>query len=483
MPWLWITFISVFVVLILADLFGWHRRHAQISRRAGFFTSGLYLLLAFVLAGFIHAGYDQNVLGMGLSADGTSRLSGREAATQFVTLTLWQIALDLDGVFVVSALFTRLRTPEEVRHRVLMWGTLPAMLVRAALFAVGLWVLQSPWTSHWAKYLITGLLLLAALRMLILRQENHDPARNWLISFVRRFIHISDRFDGDNLVTREKGRLAVSPLLVAIVLLATADIWIAIDSTPALLAISTEPFLLFASSATALLCLRSIYMALDNLRGWLRCVKVGLACMLAYAAVLMALPENDHPPTIWSFILAVASIGAGSIFFLRPGAKLAEGESPIGDDAERAARLALRRARQAIVLVVGLSMLIIGIIMIPAPGPGLVVIFIAFAILGNEFAWARELTSKYKAKAVQAAEDSAAAARKRFRPWVMAPLLLGTAGVFVAAHYIWHIKPLGLIIAAAPVLIGQIVWGYVAWGRTPASPPPSTPPSTPPEQP
>ncbi|GJQ29353.1 MAG: hypothetical protein HBSAPP03_12370 [Phycisphaerae bacterium] len=467
MPWLWITFIATFVLLVLADLFGWHRRTRHTSRRGGFITAGLYVVLAFVLAGFIHAGYENHVLGMGLSADGTSRLTGREAATQFITLTLWQVALDLDGVFVVSALFAHLRTPPEARHRVLLWGTIPALVVRSALLAAGLWVLSAPWTIHWAKYVLTGLLVLAALRMLILRQENYDPSRNWLIRVLRRFVHVADRFDGANLVTREGGRLAMSPLLIAVVLLATADVWIALDSTPAMLAVSREPFLLFASSATALLCLRSVYVALEDLRGWLRCVKIGLACILTYAAVLMALPAREHPATIWSLLLAVASVGAGSVFMLRPGAQAAAvaGVSPLGEEADHAARLALRKARQVIVLVVGLTLLVIGIIMIPAPGPGLVVVFIAMAILGNEFAWARELTAKYRAKAVRAAEESAAAARKRFRPWIMIPLLVGTGSVFVIAHYLLHIKPMGLIIAATPVLIGQCVWGWVAWGR------------------
>ncbi|CAG0949875.1 Putative membrane-bound redox modulator Alx [Phycisphaerales bacterium] len=466
MPTLWITFISLILMLVLADLYGWHRGHTRPTRRGEWITAGLYVLLAFVLGGFIHAGYDHHWLGMGLDADGTTRLEGREAATQFVTLTLWQVALDLDGVFVVSALFSHLATPVAVRHRVLLWGILPGMLVRGAWIAGGLWVLNY---AEWTKYLFTGLLLLAALRMLIVRQENFDETQNWILRFLRRFVHISGRFDGHSLVTREGGRLALTPLLVAVVLLATADAWIALDSTPALLAISREPFLLFAASTMALLCLRSVYIALEDLRGWLRCVKIGLACVLAYAALVLTAPAKDAPSTLESLILLAACVGAGSVFALRPGARFSAEVSPLGEEAEQAARLALRRARQAIVLVFGLSLLVIGIIMIPAPGPGLVVIFVALAVLGNEFAWAKELVTKYRARAIHAAEQSAALARKRFSPWVLLPVVAATIGFFVCLHLFARVPRTGAILSAVPVIIGQLVWGYMAFYRKPPS--------------
>jgi tellurite resistance protein TerC len=470
MPWLWITFIATIILLVLLDLYVWHRGHTRPSRRNEFTTAALYVLLAIALGGVIHLIYERHYFGMGLSSEGSIRLTGRDAAAQFVTLALWQVALDLDGVFVVSALFTHLAVPQAVRHRILFWGIFPAMLVRGLLIGAGLSVLNAPSLEWWARYLLAGLLVLAALRMLILRQENFDPSRNYILAFLRRFVHISERFDGHSLLTRQAGRLAATPLLVALVLLSTADLWIALDSTPALLALSDEPFLLFASSATALLCLRSVYAALEDLRGWLRCVKIGLASMLAYAAILMALPRADHPEIGWSLLLLGASIGAGSVFALRPGAKFAEGESPIGEQAEWAARMALRKARQGITLVVGTSLLVIGLIMIPAPGPGLVVVFVALAILGNEFAWARELTSKYRKLAVRAAAESAAAARKRFSPWLLLLLMLATVAIFVAAHYRLHLQPRGLVIAAIPVLLGQAIWGWITWGKQRRSP-------------
>lgn len=472
MPTLWIAFISLIVLLVLADLYGWHRGRVRPTRRGEWIMTGLYVLLAFVLAGFIHAGYERQWLGMGVSADGTSRMAGEEAATQFVTLTLWQLALDLDGVFVVSALFAHLKTPESMRHRVLLWGILPAMLVRGALLAGGLWVLHY---AEWTRYLFTGLLLLASLRMLIVRQENFDEKQNWILRFLRRFVHISQRLEGTNLLTREGGKVALTPMLVAVVLLASADAWIALDSTPALFAISREPFLLFASSTMALLCLRTVYVALENLRGWLRCVKIGLACVLAYAAIVLAIPGKLTPTTLESLILLAACVSAGSVFALRPGAKFGAEVSPLSPEAEQAARLALRRARQAVVLVVGLSLLIIGIIMIPAPGPGLVVIFVALAVLGNEFAWAKELMTKYRAKAMHAAEQSAAAARKRFSPWVLVPVVAATIAFFVCLHLFAKVPRTGAILGAAPVVIGQLVWGYMAFFRKPSSEHPPRP--------
>lgn len=463
MPWLWITSIAIIVTLVLADLYGWHRGRVRPSRRSEFITSGLYVILAFVAAAFIHEGYEGNWLGM-QDDHGTTLLSGREAATQFLTLTLWQIALDLDGVFIVAALFAHLKTPQEVRHRVLLWGVVPALAMRTGLLMGGWYVLEA-WPL--TRFLLSGLLLLAALRMIVLRQENYDEGRNWILRFLRRFVRVSPEFQGNNLTTRVGGRLALTPLLVAVVLLETADLWVAVDSAPALLAISREPYLLFMSTAMSLLCLRSIYIALEGLRGWLRFVKIGLACVLAYAAVLMALPERLHPSTIESLVLLVACVGAGSIFALRPGSPSAQSEvSPLGEDADRAAKQALRRARQAIMLVVGITLLILGLIMIPLPGPGIIVIFVALAVLGNEFAWARELTAKYRRKAMHAAEASAAAARRRFRPWILAPVMLATTVGFFSLLRL-NIPLTGVLLALVPSLIGQAVWGYMAFFRIP----------------
>lgn len=462
MPWLWLLFTGLIVLLVLSDLYGWHRGHTRPTRRGEFVTTGLYILLTFAIALVVHFAYETHWLGAGVSADGTSRLSGAEAASQFVTLTLWQFALDLDGVFVVSALFAHLRTPERVRHRVLLWSVLPAIAVRGGLILLGAW-LSTHYT--WIKFLLSGLLLLAALRMLVLRQENFDEGKNWILGFLRRFVPNSGRFDGNKLLTREGGRLAFTPLLAAVVLLQSADLWISMDSIPAALAISKEPFLLFASNGMALVLLRAVYVALEGLKGWLRYVKIGLACALAYAAVLTAMPRTDHPPTLESLLVLVLCVGAGMVFALRPRAKQDESVSPLGEEADRAAKMALRRARQAIVLVVGGTLLLAGVVMIPGPGPGIPIAFIALAILANEFAWAREMLHKYRAKVIVTLENSGAVARRHVRPWIMIPFYAFTVLFFTGLHLYARVPVKGAIIAAIPVLIGQSLWGYFTFVR------------------
>jgi tellurite resistance protein TerC len=467
MPWHWFLFVALVCVVVVADLRLEPR--GVTSPRSLVVRLALYVLLLAGVAVAIAFAYARHAFGLGLDPAGAATHTPKQAAVALITLTVWQIALDLDGVFVVSALFAHLRTPHAHRHRILMWSVLSAMTVRAVLLGAGVWTLDA---YHWTRFLASGLLLLAALRMLVIRQESFDAQRNWILAALRRVFPQSSRFRGDAILTREGGRLAFTPLLAALVLLATADLWISLDSIPAALAISRDPFLLFASNALALLCLRSIYLALEHLRDWIRYVKIGLACALTYAAVLMALPSSLHPSFVDSLAVILLCVGAGGVFALHPRARTPAHISPLGEEADRAARAAIRRARQAVVLVVGGSLLLMALVMIPGPGPGIPVAFIALAILANEFAWARDLLHKYRGKAIEAAEASAAAARRRFRPWIMIPMVLGTLAFFgTLVHF--HLVPLaGAILGAIPVLLGQGVWGYLAFVRKPLSLPP-----------
>jgi tellurite resistance protein TerC len=320
--------------------------------------------------------------------------------------------------------------------------------------------------AEWSRYLISGFLVLAALRMLIIRQENMDPLRNPVIRVLRKFIPISERAGGSDLVTREGGRLALTPLLLLVLLLETADAFMALDSIPAVLAITREPLLVFSANAFALLCLRSLYMALSGLTNWLRYVKIGLACSLGYAAVLMSLPAKVRPDEVESIIVLLMSVAAGLIIGM--GTKpTAETVSPLGEEADQFAKATLRQARKVIGLVVGITVVLVGILLVILPGPGLPVVFIGLAILGNEFAWAKRFLDATRQKAEQAVAASTEAARKRLRPWILIPLGLGTIGAFVGVGLWFSLKPTGVLLGLIPALLGQWLWGYLAFYRKP----------------
>lgn len=444
--------------LVLIDLFGIHRGHRAPTARNEWRTAGLYALLAVACGGLLAMAHGEQWLGIGRGGSG---LSAREAFGQFLGAFGWQLALDLDTVFVVTALFVQFRTPREVQHRVLLWGVLLGLFVRGALTAAGAELLhQFPWT----RFVISGLLVLAALRMLVIRQENLDPANNVLIRMLRCVVPVTSRVEGASLFTRVGGRLAVTPLLILVMLLETADAFMAMDSIPAVLAISRDPLLVYSANAFALLCLRSLYVALRDAADWLRYCKIGLACSLGYAAVLMSLPTDLRPTTLESVAVLLLSLAAGTIIGI--GTKGARADvSPLGESADRMAKATLRHARRTIALVVGVTLLAVGVFFVIAPGPGLPVIFIGLAVLGNEFAWAKRFAEKYRAKAEEAVEASSVAARKRFGPWVLIPLVVGTAVVFVVAGHLLRLKPHQVALGLVPAVLGQLAWGYFTYYR------------------
>lgn len=425
--------------------------------------AGWYLLLALVATAFLYSGYDHHWLGLGLHAHSETR--GPQAAKEFLVAFAWLVAFDIDGVFVVSAIFAQLGIPPASRRVVLAWSVPVSLVVRGIAIAVSAWLIPK---FPWVRFAMSGVLVLAALRMLLVRQESINPDTSPLVRTLRWLLPTRQGRVAGEMIAFRAGSLAITPLVAALVLVATADVYLAIDSVPAVFAISHDPVIMFAASAIALPCLRSLYTALDDLRGWLRWVKIGLAVTLGYAAVVVATPPSLRPSTLPSLMVLAVSLGSGMVLALATGKEARRATditSPIGRDAERLTRETLSTARKTIVFVVGMALLIVGLIMLPGPGPGLPVTFAALAILGNEFAWAKRLVDKYRGHAMAAAERSATAARKRFSPWILLPLIGGTIAVFVLIPQFLPVPIGGAILAAIPTVLGQVAWGYIAFFR------------------
>ncbi|MCC6677236.1 MAG: hypothetical protein IT436_08830 [Phycisphaerales bacterium] len=455
---LWISMSLVVVMLVMLDRFLLHPRPEVITPT----TAVARLLFWFLLAMVFNAGvffiYEEHNFGAGLDG-GVHHVGGVEASLQFLTAFVLALALDLDTVFVISAIFTHLRTPAGYRHRVLFWG-IPAAMVGRGIMIFTAGELLDLW--GWFRFVLAVLLILAGLRMILIRQENADPEKNFIYRILRRFVPVSDRQHGADLLALVNGRPALTPLLVTLLLVETADGIFAFDSIPAAFAVTREPFLIFAANVFSLFCLRAIYPALESLTGWLRYVKIGLAMILAYAAVAIALPVTHRAPTEASLAAILASVGVGISFAVRWGsARQAKvRESPLGPDAERIARLTLAPARKLIVLVVGTTVVIIGLIMIgPVPGPGIVVVPIGLSILAAEFVWARRLLHKYS----QSVQSVGRRVMKTPRPWLIVPVVGATLAIFTL---LWVFRPFeirtsAILSGAIPALLGQIVWAYL----------------------
>ena len=246
-------------------------------------------------------------IGLGLGFGGWIALRlGTEAGITYLTAYVLEKSLSVDNLFVFILIFSLTGIPASLQHRALFWGIVGALAMRAALIAVGVEILER---FQWAVYPLAALLAYAAYRMLRgeERQERFAERQCALCeSWLARFIPIEPRLHGSRFVVRLNGRLMATPLLVALTVIETTDLLFAVDSIPAVFAVTRDPFLVYTSNVFAMLGLRSLYFLLAGVIRKLRFLKVGLAMMLLMAAAKLAVGDLYHVPPLASLAAIVA---------------------------------------------------------------------------------------------------------------------------------------------------------------------------------
>jgi tellurite resistance protein TerC len=269
----WILFAAVVGGLLFVDLFVFHRdAHAVRMKEAGIWvTIWVSLGLAFGAWIFLTRG----------STSGAEYLAGY----------LIEYSLSMDNVFVFAVLFAYFGVPAQYQHRLLFWGVLGAIVFRAIFILAGIGLLEA---FHFIIYVFGALLLFTAWRMVTAGTENMDPSKNPVLRLLRRVIPVTNEFHGQRFFTRIDGRLTATPLFAALIVIETSDIMFAIDSVPAILAITQDTFIVFTSNAFAIMGLRSLYFLLAGLIERFEYLKYGLAALLAFAGVKMLLSDVFH---------------------------------------------------------------------------------------------------------------------------------------------------------------------------------------------
>jgi tellurite resistance protein TerC len=190
----------------------------------------------------------------------------------------------MDNVFVIALIFQHLRIPAHLQHRVLFWGILGALVMRGAMIGVGAALVAR---YHWILYLFGAFLIYTGIRMLVTTNEEDAPGETWVMRQLRRYFPITEEFHGQRFSVMLNGRRWLTPLAVALVLVETTDLIFAVDSIPAIFAITADPFLVFTSNVFAILCLRSLYFGLAGLIERFKYLKVSLSIILALVGVKM----------------------------------------------------------------------------------------------------------------------------------------------------------------------------------------------------
>jgi tellurite resistance protein TerC len=400
-------------------------------------------------------------------ASGAVALLSRETASQeFLAAYVTELCLSLDSVFVIAAIFSHFRLAHSVQRKVLWAGIVVAIAARATMIW-GAWGLLSLIPS--TRYVLAGLLVLAALRMIVFRPERVDTTANPLVRLLRRFWPSPEGKPEDHteLFQREGKSLQWTALLPVLLLVETADAGLALDSIPAQFALARDPFLVLTANLLALFAARSFVLVLMELQGWMRYAKIGLALLLGYAAVAMARnPATMLSPELSLAVIAITvSIGLGLALALGQHGP-ATRTSPLGQNAERLATTTLAQARKVIAFVIGGTIVIIGLVMVPGPGPGLLVLPVGLTILAMEFVWARKLLTRFNERA----RVAGTAMVRTPRPWLIPFVIAGvvtfvTLGVIYGPRIHKQVTPLTFVLGSVPLVVGATVWCVVTWRR------------------
>lgn len=389
----WLGFLALVLALIMLDLGVFHRKARAISIPEALAWTGFWVMLALLFNIFIYYLYQLNWFGW---TDLHSHdLSGKQAAVQFFTGYLLEKSLSVDNIFVIAMIFAYFHVPLAQQHRVLYWGILGAIVLRGIMIALGATLMAR---FDWIIYVFGLLLLFSATKMLVIRHDNIQPERNIIVRLVERFVPVTETFHGNRFFVSEQGVLKATPLFLALVLVETSDAMFAIDSIPAIFAVTSDPFLVFTSNIFAILGLRALYFAVAGMIAKFRYLKMSLVFILAYVGVKMMLTHHYPIPNLVSLAIIAGLLSVGvlaSVFASQQDtARLA---SPLSESLQALANSTYREAKRVIILVVGMTVVTLGIAMLILPGPGLLTIALGLAILAVEFVWAKHWLGRVQA--------------------------------------------------------------------------------------
>jgi len=289
MIWIYSGFVGFILLLLALDLGVFHRKAHVVEMKEALSWSAFWIFLGLAFSVFVYYGYENRWLGLGTALDavdgGTN--DGREALLKYLTGYIIEKSLSVDNVFVIAMIFGFFAVPPQFQHRVLFWGILGALVMRGLMIAAGARLIAE---FDWILYVFGGFLILTAIRMLTLKAGETDLEKLVVIRLARRFLPISTRYHGERFVVPDgaepeggaagSGGWMFTPLALALLLVETTDLVFAVDSIPAIFAITADPFLVFTSNVFAILGLRALYFALAGMIGKFRYLKVSLAVVL-----------------------------------------------------------------------------------------------------------------------------------------------------------------------------------------------------------
>ena len=289
-PWVWGVFLAVVIVLLVVDLLLVHKTAHVISTKEAAIESAIWISLGIAFTGVV------------------AWVWGGQAAGEYISGYLIEKSLSVDNVFVWALIMSFFAVPREFQFRVLFWGVFGALVLRFVFIFAGVELLER---FEWMLFVFGGFLIITAIRLLRHTDEEIHPEHNPVLKLVRRFVPSTSEYHGQAMFIRENGKRLATPLFAVLVVIETSDVIFAVDSIPAILAVSHDQFIVFSSNAFAILGLRALYFLLADLRDKFDYLQPGLAVILAFVGVKMIISEWYHIPTPISLgFIAVVLAGA-----------------------------------------------------------------------------------------------------------------------------------------------------------------------------
>ena len=297
-PLLWAGFLAFVLAMLALDLGLFHRKAHAVGVREALIWSGVWVLLSLLFGAGLWWRF------------------GSTAGLEFLTAYLVEKSLSVDNVFVFLAVFSALAIPAVHQHRVLFWGILSALALRAAMIFAGTAALAR---FEWLVYVFGVLLVLTGVKLFMRRGQRPDPLGGRMARLVRRVVPATPRLDGGHFFTLENGRRLATPLFTALVVIEIADVVFAVDSIPVVLGITRDPFIVFTSNVFAMLGLRSLFFLLAGAVQRFAYLDVGLSAVLVFVGLKMAAVHIFEIPALASLAVVVAILGASMLAsVLRP---------------------------------------------------------------------------------------------------------------------------------------------------------------------
>jgi tellurite resistance protein TerC len=262
----WVVFAIVIAAALVLDLGVFHRKSKKVSLRAALIESAAWIVLSLLFAVYVHF----------------SR--GTQAGVAFLTGYLVEKSLSVDNIFVFVLIFRAFQIPERSQHKVLFYGVMGALVMRALFVLAGVELLRN---FHFILYIFGGILVVTAIQMLRPGQRAIEPERNWLVRVTRQFIPVLTDYGGEHFWVKRERKWNATPLFMALVAVEAMDIVFAVDSVPAVLAITRDTFIVYSSNAFAILGLRALYFALADILPRFRFLHQGLAAILLFVGFKM----------------------------------------------------------------------------------------------------------------------------------------------------------------------------------------------------